>query len=109
MSWLALVSHSIQCALYTQSDLTSIFTLTPLAVQGFGKRLMYELEARTCAAGRPGRISSTVDARQPRLLEYYRRQGGTVEATGEAKFALRFRFNCQMLQWPLKPGNLGNV
>lgn len=87
----------------------SILTCTPLAVQGFGKRLMYELEARTCAAGRSGRISSTVDAQQPRLLEYYRRQGGTVEATGEASFALRFQFNCQMLQWPLKSGDLSNM
>ena len=68
---------------------------------------MYELEACTCAAGRPGRISSTVDARQPRLLEYYRRQGGTVEATGEARSALRFRLNCQVLQWPVKSGDLG--
>lgn len=53
-------------------------------MQGFGKRLMYEMEARTIAAGRPGRISSTVDARQPRLLAYYRHQGGTIEPTGAA-------------------------
>lgn len=52
---------------------------------------MYELEKQTVSVGRPGRISSTVDAKQPRLVEYYRRQGGTIQSSGDISVFVKAR------------------
>lgn len=56
--------------------------LPSLRRMGLGKRLMYELEKLTLSEGRCGRISSTVDARQPRLVKYYQKEGGSIQSRG---------------------------
>ena len=51
--------------------------------QGFGRRLMFEVEALAVERGF-AKVSSSVDSSQTRLLEHYLRLGGVFEHNSES-------------------------
>ena len=63
--------------MYSKTTLNQ--SLPSLPPQGYGKRIMFGIEAWVVARGLPPKISATVDAAQTRLIAFYESLGAVTE------------------------------